>query len=220
MPRQSTNPPVERTCEVCGAKFMATAWDVSRGSGRTCSRKCGGVIRRGQRLTIEERFWRYVNKDGPIPSSCPERGPCWVWTGARNGHTQWQYGVLGKTSCTDSASLAHRVSWELHVGPIPEGKLVCHRCDNPPCVNPAHLFIGGYIENAEDMMSKGRHPFCGDGHQHGEKNKHSVLTDDIVREIRRRRDAGQKRRQVADELFINWTTLSYVWYNRSWKHVV
>jgi hypothetical protein len=223
MPRQSTNPPVERTCEVCGTKFMATAWDVSRGYGRACSRKCGGVIRRGARLTLEERFWRYVDKNGPIPPHRPELGPCWLWTGALNGDTKWRYGVLGKTTCTDGAVLAHRVSYELHVGKIPDGILVCHHCDNPPCCNPTHLFLGGYVENAKDMVEKGRHPFVGnlDIDRKGEANPYSKLTEDIVREIRRRKALGENRREVhKDFAEIKFSTFCSVWDSRSWKHVV
>jgi hypothetical protein len=114
------------------------------------------------RKTLSERFWEKVNK----------AGECWEWTACR--HHQWGYGhvrVGGKLEA------AHRVSWEMHNGPIPDGLLVCHHCDNPKCVRPAHLFLGTGTDNSRDMHAKGRgtkyntlKTHCPHGHEYTPEN--------------------------------------------------
>lgn len=91
-------------------------------------------------------FWDRVNKEGP--TIYPELGPCWVVEGSDYGRVY----LRGKTI------KAHRYSWELHNGPIPEGLWVLHKCDNRPCVNPSHLFLGTQQDNMRDAWNKGRLP--------------------------------------------------------------
>jgi HNH endonuclease len=96
---------------------------------------------------------------------------------------------------------AHRVAWEKHHGQtVPDGLMVMHHCDNPPCVNPDHLFTGTAADNTADMMAKGRHRIG--VRLHGEDNPAAKITQDGVREIRALRSQGLSLRKIAAQFGI------------------
>lgn len=82
---------------------------------------------------------------------------CWEWTGYRNLQGYGQALRRDETTCKYRPHQAHRLAYEFHCGPIPDGHVVMHKCDNPACINPAHLMTGTQAENLRDMSVKGRH---------------------------------------------------------------
>lgn len=138
------------------------------------------------------------------------RGPdeCWIWTG--KAHKR-RYGYLGYQG---RFVLAHRLSWELTNGPIPEGMDVCHTCDNPPCCNPAHLWIGTRADNNADKIAKGREVVL-----RGEMHGMAKLTWDQVSEIRSRYGAGEKGQvALAREYGVSKNLIHLIVTWKIWKH--
>lgn len=128
---------------------------------------------------------------------------CWNWSGAKDSSGYGHFGVGRAVS-----RKAHRVSYALHIGPIPEGLQVCHKCDNPSCVNPDHLFLGTAQDNMTDAKNKKRIA-C------GERSGVSRLTDDDVRFIR---TSALSERKVAALLGVHRGTVNAVRSGRTWKN--
>lgn len=138
---------------------------------------------------------------------------CWIWTGGKN---KSGYGTMAPT---EFGTLAHRISYGLHVGPIPEGEgahgtCVCHKCDNAACVNPDHLFLGSNAENMLDRDSKGRHRPL-----RGSANGHSRLAEAEVQEIRQLLNAGIRQADIAERFGVSQATISDIKLRRIWSHV-
>lgn len=171
--------------------------------------------------TLEERFWAKVHKtDG-----------CWEWTAFVNSDGYGRI-IRGRV-----VLLAHRVSWEFANGPIPGGLLVCHHCDNRPCIRPEHLFLGTYSDNAIDMTKKGRHGAHvhpesvrrGDGHwsrvhpekvSRGSGNGASKLTEEKVQNMRKvRLETGMPYHSLGALFGVSANTAHEAVSGKRWGHV-
>ena len=134
---------------------------------------------------------------------------CWEWVGAQTNSGYGKYYVNGRYW------LAHRLSFWIATGRLSDNKLICHKCDNPKCVNPVHLFEGTYADNNQDCVLKGRHvPF----HAKGEINTHNKLSEKDVVKIYDLR-GSKKLKDIAAEYGVNTTTISHIWQQRTWKHL-
>ena len=141
-------------CGHCGAP-LKSKWK----GNRFCSHACYAA---SLRLPVEPRFWSHVNKQGPLHPVLGTR--CWLWTANRVGHASKNYPAINSRHGQFTYSVnkrqhhvyAHRFAWELAHGPVPDGLLVCHRCDVPPCVNQKHLFLGTVGANMKDAAAKNR----------------------------------------------------------------
>ena len=130
-----------------------------------------------------ERFLAKINYGGN-----PRLAGCWLWTACKNGRGYGTFGLNGRMQ------KAHRVSYELFNGEIPEGLIVRHTCNNPICVNPAHLIVGTYQDNSNDTKRAGRQ-------SKGEAHGQSKLTDLAVREIRELYAAGGLTQRKIGEMY-------------------
>lgn len=171
-----------------------------------------GAIKRGPPpLPLADLYWPKVDKNGPVVR--PELGQCWTWTGAR--HAGFGYGVVSNRPGI-GATTAHRVSWQLAHGPVPPGMHVLHRCDNPPCSNPAHLFLGTHADNMRDMGVKGRRK--GRGGIGGEANPGAKLSEAAVAAIRAEHATGQfKQRDLAAKYKVSQSTIWMAVHGLTWK---
>lgn len=147
--------------------------------------------------TLKFRFWAKVEKVGD----------CWEWQGTVTNNGYGEVLVDGKKH------LAHRASWRLRRGEIPEGMCVCHTCDNRICVNPHHLFLGTRGDNIKDMDLKGRR--VNTPHL-GEKHGGAKLTEDQVYEILASMDTQVS---LGKRYGVRQTTISRIKRRESWKHV-
>lgn len=177
-----------RICDGCGREFTPR-----RTRTRFCSKECAGI-----RPNAREDIWRLIRKGGT--------DECWEWQGTidEDGY--------GRLSIAAKPRLAHRIAFELGQGRSAAGMLVCHRCDNRRCCNPAHLFLGTPADNLQDAATKGRMP-------RGEQNAKAVLTEDAVREIRALAAAGMPQRAIARRFEITQPNVGFICRRETWRHV-
>jgi hypothetical protein len=145
--------------------------------------------------TLADRFWAKVSKsDG-----------CWEWQAsiANSGYGQV---FLAWVDGASTVGLAHRVSWELHFGHIPDGMWVLHRCDNQRCVRPDHLFLGTHADNMQDMARK-------------ERSGRAILTAAAVTEIKDRLRLGECHRTIAFDYGVCRSTITNINRKKVWRHV-
>lgn len=163
-----------------------------------------------------DRYRRHVDDYGRVYNELLDRlernlsivvGGCWEHS-TQPGHRYarvWEGGV---------ERLAHRVAYEVWRGPIPEDLLVCHECDNPPCCNPGHLFLGTNTDNMQDMRAKGRGNYA-----QGEQTRHARLTEAQALEAKRLLAQGVSRSDIAVKFGITRAAVRLIDIGKNWKHI-
>ena len=191
---------MQRECPECAQLFRPN-FPRQRFCSQTCSNR---RTNRERAIPLVERFWAGLQQgDG-----------CWEWQRARSDG----YGVLGDQLNGRRRVYVHRLSWEIHYGPIPDGLCVLHHCDNPCCARPDHLFLGTKADNWQDCIEKGRRRqgYVGIG----EANHASKLTEVQVREVLREHAAGTlKKSAKARELGVTPRVILLITRREVWRHV-
>lgn len=159
-------------------------------------------------VPLWQRFWAKVRK-----TDTPDG--CWIWVGARSG------GGYGHLNYKGEYLDAHRLSYEMNVGPVPEGKCVLHDCDNPPCIRPNHLFLGTKKDNAIDMVEKGRSrqqtmPWT---IRRGEEQAQAKLTEEEVLVIRAQAEVGSSKVRLAARFGVSDGLIGKIVRREIWAHV-
>lgn len=169
--------------------------------GKEGKRRCVCAARDRPRRSLEERFWDKVNVCGA--------NECWLWKGSKARG----YGRISLSDRGRGAAQAHRISWEIHYGSIPDGLYVCHKCDVRACVNPNHLFLGTPKDNQQDMVRKGR---CAMGETHPQTK---FKKDDIIK-IRKLYATGKfTQREIARRFEVKRPAISRILSGKRWGHV-
>jgi hypothetical protein len=153
---------------------------------------------------VDERFWSKVDRSGG-------ENACWPWRAALLKTGYGAFNLRGKIS------RAHRVAWELTRNASPGELHVCHTCDNRPCCNPNHLFLGTRADNMADMARKGRNrkPHG----MHGENNPAAVLSEQDVVDILRALSAGVRGNFLAAVYGVSDSRVASIKHRRSWRHI-
>ncbi len=181
-------------CPVCGKKASPAP------RARCCSPKCGLILRRKE-FPPSKLFWEKVEVKTPEV--------CWPWIGKSKAN--FGYGMFRLNGRVHNA---HHAAWLLTNGPIEAGLFVLHKCDNPPCCNPAHLFLGTQKDNMIDKSNKGRADY-----PKGEQHPRAKVTDQDVKAIRAAPRSYGARRRLAAQYGISKETVDSITERKTWKHV-
>ena len=186
-------------CLVCAEPVYCRGWCNKHYRGWKKYGDPEGGRYRFHGSTLEDAFrWH-------MPGDPPENA-CWEWTGSCR---QSGYGQIGVGSKTPGA---HRVAYEIFVGPVPDGLLVRHTCDNPPCVNPRHLLVGTHQDNSDDKVARARQV-------RGQDIPWTRLTDADVIAIRTRHAQGETQSSLARVFAVSQSRISEITRQESWKHI-
>jgi len=181
---------------------------VARGSGM-CNKhyrrfkKYGDPKKGHQKMSIKDRLIKKIKIN--INTGC------WDFTGSKDLKG---YGKLWDGNTMRSA---HRISFIEYKGSIPDGLFVLHKCDNPGCINPDHLFLGTHNENMEDMRKKGRS--CTEKRLCGSRNFNSKLSENDIPKIKKRLLNGESCKKIAESYSVDRTTISFIKNGTTWKHL-
>jgi hypothetical protein len=194
---------VSKMCSICGKEFLTRGKKVT-----TCSRKCASTIanktwwanRLNSQEYIDKCLWSKINKAG--------EDDCWEWQGHRDLKGYGTLIFFGKRV------LAHRVICKLTHEDFDEGLLACHKCDNPPCCNPNHLYPGTYKDNSNDKHQRGRANIS-----KGENNGRAKITAAQVIELRNLFAGGMTKGALATKYGLTWSTVDKIVKNQLWKEV-
>ena len=167
--------------------------------GKRPSKSCGHCL--DNEIGRKRSFLEKVKKS--------KNGGCWEWQACKCS--------LGYGNFWNGTKLvsAHRFSYEIYVGNIPEGLFVCHTCDNPGCVNPAHLFLGTQQDNVQDMYNKNRQPYL-----KGEKNPNCKITEDTAKAILKELNGKRKGyKKIAKKFKVSVGVVAKISIGKTWKHL-
>lgn len=195
--------PIMKPCDRCGKVFLAKWQGADRRHQRYCERSC---YRDTLKFTDEqalEVMWSRIDRNGP--------DGCWIYTAKANIRG---YGTMVWRG--ERKMLVHRLLYQLAHGNLAGSHVFClHKCDNPRCVNPAHIFLGDDAANTADKVSKRRHSY-------GERNRHAKLTEEQVQAIRAeyRYERGRSNHlELLARYGIKGPTLNAILSGRTWKHL-